>query len=164
MIGIYIDTPAFDEVTMDQASTFTDKLSTVGGTFGLLTGFSLISGVEIFFFLAKFLLGFLTRRKKIQEHLQDITNFWKAKTSEQSIEVESFNEKSVEKKKKNLEEKILSIEKIMDRLQSELESMHMREKQAEFGDSNAGDFFDAIFKNKIAPTNTEEDNQDETTP
>ena len=57
IIGIYIDTPAFDEVTKDVSSTFTDRLSTVGGTFGLLTGFSLISGVEILYFLAKFLMS-----------------------------------------------------------------------------------------------------------
>ena len=57
MIGIYIDTLAFDEVTKDVAATFTDMLSTIGGTFGLLTGFSLISAVEILFFLSKFLLN-----------------------------------------------------------------------------------------------------------
>ena len=64
MIGIYIDTPAFDEVTKDVSSTFTDRLSTVGGTFGLLTGFSLISAVEILYFLAKFLMSFAERKKK----------------------------------------------------------------------------------------------------
>ena len=63
-IGIYIDTPAFDEVTKDIPATFTDKLSTVGGTFGLLTGFSLISGVEILFFNAKFLMILTVREEK----------------------------------------------------------------------------------------------------
>ena len=48
--------------------------------------------------------------------------------------------------------------KQMNKLQSDLEMVQMRGKQAEFGDSNAGVFFDAIFKNKIQP-NTEEDNQ-----
>ena len=62
MIGIYIDTLAFDEVTKDVSATFTDMLSTIGGTFGLLTGFSLISGVEILFFIAKFLFS-LSERK-----------------------------------------------------------------------------------------------------
>ena len=64
MIGIYIDTPAFDEVTQDVAATFTDRLSTVGGTFGLLTGFSLISAVEILFFLAKFLMNLAGQKRK----------------------------------------------------------------------------------------------------
>ena len=67
MIGIYIDTPAFDEVTKDVAATFTDRLSTIGGTFGLLTGFSLISAVEILFFLAKFLIVKLSKNKKMKE-------------------------------------------------------------------------------------------------
>ena len=39
--------------------------------------------------------------------------------------------------------------KQMNKLQSDLEMVQMREKQAEFGNSNAGVFFDAIFKNKI---------------
>ena len=30
-----------------------DKLSAIGGTMGLLTGFSLISGVEILYFMVK---------------------------------------------------------------------------------------------------------------
>ena len=64
IVGIYIDTPAFDEVTKDVAATFTDMLSTIGGTFGLLTGFSLISGVEILFFLVKFLMSLVARNKK----------------------------------------------------------------------------------------------------
>ena len=59
MIGIQIDTPAFDEVTKDVAATFTDQLSTIGGTFGLLTGFSLISAVEILYFFPKFLFNFI---------------------------------------------------------------------------------------------------------
>ena len=63
-IGIYIDTPAFYEVTKDIPATFTDKLSTIGGTFGLLTGFSLISGVEIVFFIAKFMMSLTVREEK----------------------------------------------------------------------------------------------------
>ena len=64
MISIYIDTPAFDEVTKDRSYTFTDQLSTVRGTFGLLTGFSLISAVEILFFMAKFLMSLAKANKK----------------------------------------------------------------------------------------------------
>ena len=67
MIGIYIDTPAFDEVTKDIAATLTDRLSTVGGTFGLLTGFSLISGVEILYFMAKSLMNFVNKKLLFQK-------------------------------------------------------------------------------------------------
>ena len=64
LISIRFDTPGYDEVTKDVAATFTDMLSTVGGTFGLLTGFSLISAVEILYFLARFLMGLSRRNKK----------------------------------------------------------------------------------------------------
>ena len=40
----------------DRAAKFVDKLSAIGGTMGLLTGFSIISGVEILYFLVKIIL------------------------------------------------------------------------------------------------------------
>ena len=53
---IYFDTPTIDIVTKDRAAKFVDMLSAIGGTMGLLTGFSIISGVEIIYFAAKILL------------------------------------------------------------------------------------------------------------
>ena len=38
-----------------------DKLSAIGGTMGLLTGFSLISAVEIIYFMAKIVIKILKR-------------------------------------------------------------------------------------------------------
>ena len=52
-IKLYFDTPVYDEVTRDQAAKFVDVLSAIGGTMGLLTGFSIISGVEILYFVTK---------------------------------------------------------------------------------------------------------------
>ena len=52
-VRIYFDTPSFDRITKDRAAKFTDMLSAIGGTMGLLTGFSIISGVEIFYFALK---------------------------------------------------------------------------------------------------------------
>ena len=49
-VRIYFDTPTFDRITKDRAAKFVDMLSAIGGTMGLLTGFSIISGVEIVFF------------------------------------------------------------------------------------------------------------------
>ena len=37
----------------DERASFEDLLSSVGGTMGLFTGFSLISGVEMIYFLTK---------------------------------------------------------------------------------------------------------------
>ena len=53
---IYFDTPVIDQVTRDSSSKFVDKLAIIGGTFGLFTGFSIISGVEILYFASKFLM------------------------------------------------------------------------------------------------------------
>ena len=47
---IYFDTPTFDRIEKDRAAKFVDMLSAIGGTMGLLTGFSIISGVEILYF------------------------------------------------------------------------------------------------------------------
>ena len=52
-VRIYFDTPTFDRITKDRAAKPVDMLSAIGGTMGLLTGFSIISAVEIFFFAAK---------------------------------------------------------------------------------------------------------------
>ena len=52
---IYFDTPTFDRITKDEAVKFVDMLSAIGGTMGLLTGFSIISGIEIIFLLFRFI-------------------------------------------------------------------------------------------------------------
>ena len=50
-VRISFDTPTFDRITKDRSAKFVDMLSAIGGTMGLLTGFSIISGVEILYFL-----------------------------------------------------------------------------------------------------------------
>ena len=50
---IFFDTPTFDRITKDRAESQGDKLSAIGGTMGLLTGFSIISAVEIVYFAVK---------------------------------------------------------------------------------------------------------------
>ena len=52
-VRIIFDTPTFDRITKDRAAKFVDMLSAFGGTMGLLTGFSIISAVEILYFAAK---------------------------------------------------------------------------------------------------------------
>ena len=62
-VRIYFDTSTFDLITMDKSAKFTDKLSALGGTMGLLTGFSLISAVEIVYFTLKIITGVANRNK-----------------------------------------------------------------------------------------------------
>ena len=52
---IYFDTATFDDIGRDQKIKFEAQLSLIGGTMGLFSGFSIISGIEIIFFVAKFL-------------------------------------------------------------------------------------------------------------
>ena len=46
----------------DQKAKDVDKLSAIGGTFGLLTGFSIISGVEVIFFILKTVGNFVREK------------------------------------------------------------------------------------------------------
>ena len=60
---IYFDIPTFDRIEMDRAAKFVDMLSAIGGTMGLLTGFSIISAVEIIYFLIKIVFkGFQNKK------------------------------------------------------------------------------------------------------
>ena len=49
--------PIFDIVTRDISATFVDKISEIGGTMGLLTGFTIITAVEIVYFATKIIIG-----------------------------------------------------------------------------------------------------------
>ena len=63
-VRIYFDTPTFDRIEKDRAAKFVDMLSAIGGTMGLLTGFSIISGIEILYFSAKIICKILIKKKK----------------------------------------------------------------------------------------------------
>ena len=62
-VRIFFDTPTFTRVTKDRAAKFVDMLSAIGGTMGLLTGFSIISGVEIIYFSCKIIFTLLQNKK-----------------------------------------------------------------------------------------------------
>ena len=62
-VRIYFDTPTFDRITKDRAAKFVDMLSAIGGTMGLLTGFSIISAVEIIYFSTKIIIKVCFKNK-----------------------------------------------------------------------------------------------------
>ena len=65
-VRIYFYSTTFDQITKDRAAKFVDMLSAIGGTMGLLTGFSIISGVEILYFASKLLIQtFKSRQEKM---------------------------------------------------------------------------------------------------
>ena len=53
LVEIYFDTATFDNIERDKKIKTEAQLSLIGGTMGLLTGFSIISGVEIVYFLLR---------------------------------------------------------------------------------------------------------------
>ena len=61
----------FDRITKDRAAKFVDMLSAIGGTMGLLTGFSIISGVEMVYFGIKIILKILKDRLN-KKHIKHI--------------------------------------------------------------------------------------------
>ena len=64
-VRIYFQATTFDRITKDKAAKFVDILSAIGGTMGLLTGFSIISGVEIIYFTLKIFHNILKKIFKI---------------------------------------------------------------------------------------------------
>ena len=68
---IYFYATTFDRITKDRAAKFVDMLSAIGGTMGLLTGFSIISAVEIVYFGYKIILKLIQDRldKKQMKHI-----------------------------------------------------------------------------------------------
>ena len=48
-----MDTATYDEIERDVKNSLEDQLGLLGGTLGLFTGFSILSGVEILFYLVK---------------------------------------------------------------------------------------------------------------
>ena len=58
LVQIYFDTATFDDIERDKKIKTEAQLSLIGGTMGLLTGFSIISGVEIIFFLSRLITIF----------------------------------------------------------------------------------------------------------
>ena len=63
LVRIFFDSPAFDRITKDRAAKFVDYVSAIGGTMGLLTGFSIISAVEIVYFMVKFIFSAIKLKK-----------------------------------------------------------------------------------------------------
>ena len=53
LVQIFFDTATYDEIERDVKVTLEAQLGVIGGTMGLLTGFSILSGVEIVYFIIK---------------------------------------------------------------------------------------------------------------
>ena len=56
-VEIYFDTSTYDKVEQDKKMTLEAQLGLIGGTMGLLTGFSILSGVEILYYAIRFFVS-----------------------------------------------------------------------------------------------------------
>ena len=63
---IYFDTATYDEIERDVKVTLNAQLGLIGGTMGLLTGFSILSGVEIIYYLGRFFLSLRINRYQLR--------------------------------------------------------------------------------------------------
>ena len=90
-VKIHFATPTFNLVTKDEKDNFEAKLSAIGGTLGLFTGFSVLTALEIFYFATKALisLGGKLIRKLVQK--QSKVGFLKVGFTEKFNSLESFS-------------------------------------------------------------------------
>ena len=72
VVQVFFDTATFDDIKRDKKVKVEAQLSLIGGTMGLFTGFSIISGVEIIYFLAKAFFGMIALNVEKKEGLQNV--------------------------------------------------------------------------------------------
>ena len=61
-VEIFFDTSTYDEVQQDKKMTLEAQIGLIGGTMGLLTGFSILSGVEIIYHAIRFFASLKMRQ------------------------------------------------------------------------------------------------------
>ena len=66
MVGI--GSATYDQIEYDLAFTMEGALGLVGGTMGLFSGFSILSGAEIVYYLAKYIGRSFTYERKTQSY------------------------------------------------------------------------------------------------
>ena len=66
LVQIYFDTATYDQIERDVKVTVESQLGLIGGTMGLLTGFSILSAVEIVYFVVRFFLSLKKSRDEIR--------------------------------------------------------------------------------------------------
>ena len=64
VVEIYFSTATYDEIVNDVSVSLGDQISAIGGTMGLFAGFSILSAVEVLYFMLKFLFSLMSQRKK----------------------------------------------------------------------------------------------------
>ena len=66
LVQIYFDTATYDQIERDVKVTLESQLGLIGGTMGLLTGFSILSAVEIVYFVVRCFLSLKKSREDLR--------------------------------------------------------------------------------------------------
>ena len=56
ILNFFFDTPIITEITLELRTSIFDQISAIGGTLGLFTGISVITLVEVIYWISKFLM------------------------------------------------------------------------------------------------------------
>ena len=64
VVQIYFSTATYDKIVNDVSVTLGDQISAIAGTMGLFAGFSILSAVEVLFFVMKFLFSIVSRKTR----------------------------------------------------------------------------------------------------
>ena len=75
LIRVYFGGQTFDVIQKDEKLHLVDKISSIGGNLGLFTGFSLLSLVEIFYFIPQIVFSLITNSATGQSLMASIYNF-----------------------------------------------------------------------------------------
>ena len=57
LVQFYFVPATYDQIERDKKLTLEAQLSLIGGTMGLLTGFSILSGVEIIYYVIRLFIS-----------------------------------------------------------------------------------------------------------
>ena len=69
-MNIFFNTPTVDRITKDAKTNIMIQISVIRGTLGLFTGFSIMSGVEILYFVVRIALCILEKPKEVRKELK----------------------------------------------------------------------------------------------
>ena len=66
VLNFYFDTPTISQVTWELRTNLFDRFSAVGGTLGLFTGISVITLIEIIWWIAQFCHYAIKHRTRVK--------------------------------------------------------------------------------------------------
>ena len=63
VVQIYFSTATYDEIVNDVSVSLGDQISAIGGTMGLFAGFSILSAIEVLYFILKFVFSMMSKSR-----------------------------------------------------------------------------------------------------